>query len=59
MASGEAPTISILISTALEESTRVVGGAQGWRYYVDNALTPPEATFYANSDTGTIAENDF
>ena len=39
--------------------TRTVGGAQGWRYYVDNAASPPEATFYANTDTASVSENDF
>jgi hypothetical protein len=33
----------------------IVGVTDGWRYYVDNTLTPPAQTFYANTDG--VSEN--
>ena len=51
---------TIVAATAVEAAARtiVVGGA-GWAYYVDNALTPSAYTFYANTDTAGVSENDF
>lgn len=51
---------TIVSATSVEAAARtvVVGGA-GWAYYVDNALTPSAYTFYANTDTAGVAENDF
>ncbi len=48
------------LATAGEAAARtvpVIAGTGGWAYYVDNALTPPAYTFYAN--TNTTGENDF
>ncbi len=48
------------LATAAEAAARtvpVLSGTGGWAYYVDNALTPPAYTFYAN--TNTTGENDF
>jgi MSHA pilin protein MshA len=52
---------AVTAATAAEAATgtRSVSGADGWRYYVDNSASPPEATFYANSDTASVSENDF
>ena len=51
---------TIAAATAVQAAARtiVVGGA-GWAYYVDNALTPSAYTFYANTDTAGVSENDF
>ncbi len=48
------------LATAGEATARTVpvtSGTGGWAYYVDNALTPPAYTFYANTDT--VGENAF
>jgi prepilin-type N-terminal cleavage/methylation domain-containing protein len=42
-------------ATAVEAAARTPTGDGGWAYYVDNALTPPAYTFYAN--TNTTGEN--
>lgn len=49
----------IVAATAAEAAARTVGGPEGWRYYVDNTTNPPQYTFYANSDTAGVDENDF
>ncbi len=49
-------------ATAGEAAARtapVVAGTGGWAYYVDNSLTPSAYTFYANTLTAGVAENDF
>lgn len=44
----------VTAATSTDVATRVVSQtAAGWRYYVDNTLTPPAAVFYANSDEET------
>ncbi len=51
---------TVNLATAAEAAARtvpVLSGTGGWAYYVDNALTPPAYTFYAN--TNTVGENDF
>ncbi len=41
---------SVSPASAADAAARAtVGGAQGWRYYVDNAATPPVFVFYSNS----------
>ena len=45
------------VGEAAARTVPVLSGTGGWAYYVDNALTPPAYTFYAN--TNTIGENDF
>ena len=51
---------TLVTATSVEAAARtvVVGGA-GWAYYVNNAATPPEYTFYANTLTVGVNENDF
>ena len=50
----------VVAATAAEAAARtLIAGTAGWAYYVDNTLTPSAYTFYANTDTGTISENDF
>lgn len=39
--------------TAANWSTREVAGSVGWRYYVDNTLTPPAYGFWCNSSSNT------
>ena len=46
---------SATAATATEWTNRTVTGTAGWRYYVDNTLTPPACGFYANSSTATTA----
>ncbi len=51
---------TVNLATAAEAAARtapVLSGTGGWAYYVDNALTPPAYTFYAN--TNTTGENAF
>lgn len=49
---------TVVAATAAQASARtVVAGGAGWAYYVDNALSPPAYTFYAN--TSTLGENAF
>ena len=45
------------VGEAAARTAPVLSGTGGWAYYVDNSLTPPAYTFYANTDT--IGENDF
>ena len=45
------------VGEAAARTVPVLSGTGGWAYYVDNALTPPAYTFYAN--TNTTGENDF
>lgn len=46
---------------ALQAAARATDGITGWNYYVDNSLSPPTYTFWANSDVddGNIDEHDF
>ncbi|MBX9735393.1 MAG: type II secretion system GspH family protein [Phycisphaerales bacterium] len=44
---------TITAATGAEFTARTVGGTAGWRYYVDNATTPPSYGFYINSSTTT------
>lgn len=46
---------TVSAATAGDWSTRATAGTVGWRYYVDNAATPPVCGFYANSTTNTTA----
>ena len=51
---------TVVTATSAEAAARtVIAGGAGWAYYVDNALTPPAYTFYANTDTAGVSENDF
>lgn len=43
--------------TAANWAARQVAGNFGWRYYVDNALTPPAYGFWCNSNNNTTAVN--
>ena len=45
------------VGEATARTVPVLAGTGGWAYYVDNSLTPPAYTFYAN--TNTTGENDF
>ena len=42
-------TVAVLI----DAQNRVVTGTSGWRYFVDNAATPPIRYFYCNDATTT------
>lgn len=48
---------TVTAASAAEATARTVAGNAGWRYYVDNTLTPPVATFYANDSTTTTVTN--
>ncbi len=37
------------LSTPAQAAARATGGADGWRYYVDNLANPPVYVFYSNS----------
>ena len=50
---------TINAATAIEAAARTPTGDGGWAYYVDNTLSPPAYTFYANTDTAAVSENDF
>ena len=57
---GGATPNDVTAATSVQAAARtVVAGGAGWAYYVDNALSPPAYTFYANTDTAGISENDF
>jgi prepilin-type N-terminal cleavage/methylation domain-containing protein len=46
------------VSQAQAAARLVVNPGQfGWNYYVDNAATPPVATFYCNSSSATAVPN--
>ncbi len=47
------------VGEATARTVPVLSGTGGWAYYVDNSLTPPAYTFYANTDTAGVSENDF
>jgi prepilin-type N-terminal cleavage/methylation domain-containing protein len=50
---------SIQRATVLADaSARATDGTTGWRYYYDNATTPPVAIFWANCTDETTAEDD-
>ncbi|MCA9294030.1 MAG: prepilin-type N-terminal cleavage/methylation domain-containing protein [Phycisphaerales bacterium] len=46
----------VVAATQAQAAARtIIAGGAGWAYYVDNAATPPEAVFYANTaDTTTV-----
>ena len=44
------------VATYALATARTVAGTEGWAYFPG---TTDKAVFYANSDTGTIGENDF
>lgn len=44
---------SVTAATLAEWNARTTAGTAGWRYYVDNATTPPSYGFFANSTTAT------
>ncbi|MBT8484896.1 MAG: type II secretion system protein [Phycisphaerales bacterium] len=48
-------------TTALDATNRTTDGTTGWRYYVDNAVTPTTVEIWANSDVddGTVDEHLF
>ncbi len=48
---------TVTAATLTEWNARTVTGTAGWRYYVDNATTPPAYGFYANTTTATTAPN--
>ena len=57
--SGGTPN-DVHVATVAEANARTVPvstGTGGWAYYVDNTLTPPVFTFYANTDTTGVDEN--
>lgn len=49
---------SATAATRVEFNARTVGGTAGWRYYVDNSITPPAHGFYSNSSTATTATDN-
>lgn len=53
---------TVFAATAGEAAARtapVAAGTGGWAYYVDNTDGSETYTFYANTDTAGISENDF
>lgn len=48
---------NITAATLAEWNARTVAGTAGWRYYVDNTLTPPAYGFYTNSSNATTVPN--
>lgn len=48
---------TITAATSTEWSARTATGNFGWRYYVDNASTPPAYGFYCNSTNATTVPN--
>ncbi|MGQ0627519.1 MAG: type IV pilin protein [Phycisphaerales bacterium] len=48
---------SITAATSAEFTARTASGSFGWRYYVDNATTPPAYGFYCNSTNATSVSN--
>lgn len=44
---------------ATARTTPVAAGTGGWAYYFDNTPGSESFTFYANTDTAGISENDF
>lgn len=48
----------VIAANATEANARTVSStAAGWRYYVDNSLTPPAAIFFANTSDETRVVN--
>ena len=45
------------VAVLTDAQNRVVTGTSGWRYYVDNAATPPIKIFYCNDATQTRVSN--
>jgi prepilin-type N-terminal cleavage/methylation domain-containing protein len=45
-------------ATVGDFGARTVNGTAGWRYYVNNAATPPVCGFYANDSTNTTATDN-
>ena len=48
---------TVTSATSVEAAARTVGGTAGWRYFVDNAATPPTAVFYCNSTDATQVDD--
>lgn len=48
---------TVTAATSTEWAARTASGNFGWRYYVDNTVTPPVYGFYANSTNTTTAPN--
>lgn len=48
---------TVTAATQAEANSRTVSGTAGWRYYVNNAATPPEAVFYCNADDATQVDD--
>jgi prepilin-type N-terminal cleavage/methylation domain-containing protein len=46
---------TVMTATAAVAAARTTDGTTGWCYYVDNTLTPPVYTFYANCVNPTTA----
>ncbi len=44
---------TVSAATSAEFAARTVSGTAGWRYFADNAITPPQSGFYANSTAST------
>lgn len=45
------------IAVKATATSRLTDGSTGWRFYVDNAASPPEYVIWPN--TNTVGENDF
>lgn len=57
-----ANTGTVFAATSVEAAARTVpvaAGTGGWAYYFDNTDGSETYTFYANTDTASIDENDF
>ena len=53
---------TVYAATSIEAAARTVpvaAGTGGWAYYFDNTDGSETYTFYANTDTASISENDF
>jgi prepilin-type N-terminal cleavage/methylation domain-containing protein len=48
---------TVTSATSIEAAARTVGGTAGWRYFVDNAATPPTAIFYCNAADTTRVDD--
>lgn len=45
------------VAALADANNRVVTATAGWRYFVDNAASPPTAIFYCNSSASTTVPN--
>lgn len=48
---------NVIAANVNQANNRTTNGNSGWRYYVNNALNPPQAVFYANSTDNTTVTN--